>query len=370
MPSDESGPHDTFMGRMTRRLGLWATAALAFTVLAAGAGAEDLVWELETWEVPFDYSSRSRPVRYVPLEKATKKWRICASYPHLKDSYWLSVNYGMVLEAERLGVALKLVEAGGYPNLARQIAQVRECTAEGADILVVGTVSFEGLTPTVQEIAERIPVTAVVNDIADPGISAKAGVSWTIMGSSIGEHLARRHPEGSPPVKIAWFPGPEGSGWVPFVEAGFHKALEQSSAEIVVTKYGDTGREIQLILLEEALEERPDVDYIVGSAVTAEAAVSALRARGLLGQIRILADYFTHAVYRGIKRRRIQAAPTDFPVIQGRLGIEQAVRLLEGKLELIHVGPAIKLVDLDNVDELGTGTSLAPAWFTPRFTVE
>ncbi len=291
-------------------LRLWATAALAFTVLAAGAGAEDLVWELETWEVPFDYSSRSRPVRYVPLEKATKKWRICASYPHLKDSYWLSVNYGMVLEAERLGVALQLVEAGGYPNLARQIAQVRECTAEGADILVVGTVSFEGLTPTVQEIAERIPVTAVVNDIADPGISAKAGVSWTIMGSSIGEHLARRHPEGSPPVKIAWFPGPEGSGWVPFVEAGFHKALEQSSAEIVVTKYGDTGREIQLILLEEALEERPDVDYIVGSAVTAEAAVSALRARGLLGQIRILADYFTHAVHPcGVPRHQAPAHP-------------------------------------------------------------
>ena len=350
------------------------TAALAWLVPVLGSGAQELVWELETWQVPFDYSSRSRPVRYEPLERATRKWRICASYPHLKDSYWLSVNYGMVLEAERLGVALQVVEAGGYPNLARQIAQVKDCIAGGTDILVVGTVSFEGLTPTVLEIAERMPVTAVVNDIADPGISAKIGVSWTIMGSSIGEYLARQHPKGSAPVKVAWFPGPEGSGWVPFVEAGFREALEESSAEIVITKYGDTGREIQLILLEEALEEALEeghgVDYIVGSAVTAEVAVSALRARNLLGRIRILADYFTHSVYRGIKRRRIQAAPTDFPVIQGRLGIEQAVRLLEGKLDLIHVGPAIRLVSLDNVDELGTGTSLAPAWFTPTFIVE
>ena len=294
----------------------------------------------------------------------------CASYPHLKDSYRLSVNYGMVLEAERLGVALQVVEAGGYPNLARQTAQVKGCTAGGTDILVVGTVSFEGLTPTVLEIARRMPVTAVVNDSADPGISAKTGVSWTIMGSSIGEFLARQHPKGLAPVKVAWFPGPEGPGWVPFVETGFREAVLESSAEIVVAKYGDTGREIQLILLEEALEKRPDVDYIVGSAVTAEVAVSALRARGWLGRIRVLADYFTHAVYRGIKRRRIQAAPTDFPVIQGRLGIEQAVRLIEGKLDLVHVGPAIRLVDLDNVDELGTGTSLAPAWFAPRFVVE
>ena len=138
-----------------------------------------------------------------------------------------------------------------------------------------------------------------------------------------------------------------------------------------MTKYGDTGREIQLILLEEALEERPDMDYIVGSAVTAEVAVSALRARGLLGRIRILADYFTHAIYRGIKRLRIQAAPTDFPVIQGRLGIEQAGAAARRQASNSSMrAPAIRLVDLDNVDELGTGTSLAPAWFTPRFIVE
>ena len=370
MLSGESIRCRGIMGSAARVLGLWVTASLAGMAVSFGAGAQDAVWELETWEVPFDYSSPSRPVRYEPLERASKKWRICASYPHLKDSYWLSVNYGMVLEAERLGVSLQVVEAGGYPNLARQTTQIIDCTSEDTDILVVGTVSFEGLTPTVLDIAERIPVTAVVNDIADHGISAKAGVSWTVMGSSIGEYLARQYPRGSAPVKVAWFPGPKGSGWVPFVEAGFRGALEESSVEIVVTKYGDTGREIQLILLEEALEERPDVDYIVGSAVTAEAAVSALRARGLLGRIGILADYFTHAVYRGIKRRRIQAAPTDFPVIQGRLGIEQAVRLLEGKLDLIHAGPAIRLVNLENVDELGTGTSLAPAWFTPTFIVE
>ena len=68
--------------------------------------------------------------------------RSCASYPHLKDSYWLSVNYGMVEEARRLGIALTVVEAGGYPNLARQIEQIKQCTAAGkVDILLVGTIS-------------------------------------------------------------------------------------------------------------------------------------------------------------------------------------------------------------------------------------
>lgn len=356
----------------------WRFLAILVLVLAALCGATgraapaaERTWRLETWSKPFDYRSPSKFIDYVPLEKASRKWRICASYPHLKDSYWLSVNYGMVEEARRLGVALRVVEAGGYPNLQRQITQILDCTADGkADVLVVGTVSYAGLTDTIVDIAKRIPVVAVVNDIADPGVSAKAGVSWITMGRRIGEYLAKLHPKGSPPVKIAWFPGPKKSGWVPFVEEGFLGALANSSAKVVVTKWGDTGKEIQLILIEEALEERPDIDYIIGSAVTAEAAISILRAKGLTGRIKILADYFTHGVYRGIKRGRVLAAPTDFPVLQGRLGIDQAVRLLEGKLKVIHAGPAIVLVDRNNVDRLGPKESLAPALFKPTFVVE
>ena len=342
--------------------------ALLLALMAPGPLQAE-TWRLEAWSTPFDFTSESRVIDYEPLTRASQKWRICASYPHMKDSYWLSVNYGMVTEARRLGVSLQVVEAGGYPNLGRQIEQVKDCS-RNADALALGTVSFEGLTETVLEISERIPVVAIVNDIADPGISAKAAVSWISMGRRIGERLAKSHPAGTPTVRVAWFPGPKESGWVPFVEKGFRDALAGSSAEIVVTKYGDTGKEIQLILIEEALEERSDVDYIVGSAVTAEAAVSVLRARGLTSQIKVLADYYTHAVYRGIKRGRIIAAPTDFPVLQGKLGMDQAVRVLEGSLTVKHAGPFIELVEGSNVDTVGTEGSLAPASFTPTFVVE
>lgn len=343
----------------------WPLPAL---LVAPPAAAE--TWRLETWQRAYDYASDSRIVDYRPLARASRKWRICAAYPHLKDSYWLSVNYGMVEEARRLGVSLRVVEAGGYPNVQRQIEQIRQCTAQGTDVLLLGTVSFDALTPTVLEIARRLPVVAVVNDIADAGISAKTGVSWKSMGRKIGEYLAREHPAGSAPVSIAWFPGPKGSGWVPFVEAGFREALGDSSAQIAISKYGDTGKEIQLILVEEALEEMPGVDYIAGNALTAEAAVGVLRARALTGRIKVLSEYYTHAVYRGLKRGRILAAPTDFPVVQGRLGVEQAVRVLEGKLTIRHAGPAIELVESSNLDSIGTHGSLAPATFAPTFLVE
>ena len=346
-----------------------ALAAAVAHALAAGPLAAE-TWELDAWDPPFRYEARPQSLDYQPLARAERPWRLCASYPHLKDSYWLSVNYGMVQQARQLGVRLEVVEAGGYPNLQRQRQQIEDCVAAGAEALIVGTVSFDGLTDLMLELSQRMPIVAAVNDIADAGIAAKAAVSWTEMGYAIGRYFALRHPAGSAPVKLAWFPGPTGAGWVRFVEDGFAEGLTGSTAEIVVTKFGDTGTEIQLILIEEALEEHPEIDYIVGSAVTAEAAVSVLRARGLTGRIRVLADYFTHGVYRGIKRGKILAAPTDSPVMQGRLAIDQAVRLLEGSLTVRHAGPRIVVMDQETIEGLALEHSLAPASFNPTFVVE
>ncbi len=345
-----------------------ATQVLTWLWLAAPAAAE--TWALQAPKVPFDYSSPSQAITYQPLTKAAKPWHLCVSYPHLKDAYWLSVNYGMALEAARLGVSFSLVEAGGYPNLARQIDQIKACVAGGADALILGTVSFDGLTPTVTEIARQVPVIAAVNDIADAGISAKSGVSWREMGAAAGQLIARLHPKGSPPVRLAWFPGTKGAGWVRFVEDGFRSALSDSSAQIVVVKYGDTGREIQVNLVEEVLDTNPDIDYLVGSGPMAEAAVSILRERGLSGKIGIVSDYMTPAVFRGIKRGKILGAPDDFPILQGQLAVEQAVRAIEGSLTLRHAGPRIEIVTPENIDAIGPGGTLAPASFIPVFDLQ
>lgn len=329
--------------------------------------AKSSPWQVQVPLAPFDYEGPSEIVTYMPLETARQNWSLCVAYPHLKDAYWLSVNHGMVEEARRLGVSFKLVEAGGYPNLERQRQQVTECVAEGVDALILGTVTYDALTDTVVQIAREIPVIAAVNDIADAGVTAKIGVSWVEMGAAAGRVIAQRHPKGSAPVKVAWFPGPEGAGWVQFVERGFHTAIAGSSAEIAVTKYGDTGRKEQVLLVEQALKDVPDLDYIVGSAPTAEAAVSLLRTYGLEERVQIVSDYMTHAVYRGIYRQKILAAPTDFPVLQGRLAVEFAVRAIEGNLVHRQAGPVIFPVVEGKITEDQLSETLAPASFIPVF---
>lgn len=341
---------------------------IAFLFPALPSSAE--TWSLTVSDSLADDGAVTQVTDYTPLPPGNRPWEFCISYPHLKDAYWLSVNYGMVEEARRLGVGFRLVEAGGYPNLERQIGQIKDCVAEGADALILGAVSYDGLTPTITGIAERIPVIATVNDVAPEGIAAKALVSWYNMGAAAGKELATRHPAGSAPVRIGWFPGPRGAGWVDFVDRGFRDAIKNSSARIVAVKYGDTGREIQVTLVEEMLEQQSGIDYLVGSAAMAEAAISILRAHGLQDRIRILSDYMSHPVSRGIRRGRILAAPSDFPVMQGRLAIELAVRAVEGKLLYRRAGPAIEIFTADTIRTIGMEGSLAPPSFIPVFEFE
>jgi len=355
----------------SRRPGHFAIAFIPVLIACSAISrADDASWAAQRWAEAYNYSSASTPIEYRRAAPPTKVWNLCISYPHLKDAYWLNVNYGMVEEAIELGVNFTLVDAGGYPNIERQREQIIECTGLGTDALIIGVVTYEGLTEDIVRIAERMPVLATVNDISDEGIIAKSGVSWTEMGRVAGEYLVRRHPPAASPAKVAWFPGPAGAGWVRFIEQGFESGIANSNIEVVVTKWGDTGKEIQRTLVQEALESHPDIDYIVGNALTAEAAISILRREHLDQQIGVIATYLTPAVYRGIRRGRILAAPTDSPVLQGRISINQAVNILEGRPFLKHVGPAIRMIDADNYQSELISESLAPSTFLPSFVVK
>ena len=359
---------------MTKHFKITAAAAAGALLIAGAGSAMAQNWypyEIEVWDPPFDSSSPRTTVEYAPVAKAEKAWDICVSFPHMKDAYWLAVNYGVVAESERLGVKMQLVEAGGYTNLAKQVSQIEDCVARGTDAVVIGAISSDGLNNLVKEIRGKgIPVIDVINGMSSADLSAKSLVSFGEMGYKAGEYIAKMHPKGSGKVKVAWFPGPPGAGWVEAGNQGFVEAVADSDIEIVDTKYGDTGKEIQLKLVEDTLEAYPDINYIAGTSPTTEAAVQLLRDRGLSDQIKVISYYFTPGVHQNIKRGRVLAAPTDSAVIQGRVAIDQAVRILEGKHYLKHAGPALYVIDKSNIETFHYESSLAPADFKPTFNVD
>jgi protein TorT len=349
-----------------------AATAVALSLGWGTARATDwFPYKAEQVTPPFAADGKVSPVEYVPLPKASKKWEICVSFPHMKDAYWLGVDYGVVEESKRLGVKMQLVEAGGYTNLNKQISQIEDCVARGANAVVIGAISADGMNNLVKSIAaKKIPVIDVINGINSPEISAKSLVSFYTMGHSTGEYLAKLHPAGGKPAKVGWFPGPAGAGWVEAANKGFLDAVKGSALQVLDPKYGDTGKEAQSKLVEDVLQGNPDLAYVAGTAVTAEAAEGIVRARGLDKKVKIMAFYMTPGVYEGIEKGRIMGAPADSMVIQGRIAIDQAVRLLEGKEVIKHVGPKIFVVDTANIKTVQHDSILPPVSFKPQFEVK
>lgn len=348
-----------------------ATAIGLAMPVASQAGEAWYPYKAEAVNPAFAKDGKAEAVTYEPLEKAAKPWKVCVSFPHMKDAYWLGVNYGVADEAKRLGVAMNLVEAGGYTELSKQISQLEDCVAAGAQAVIVGAISFDGLNNVISEIAKKgVPVIDLVNGVSSGDISAKSLVSFRTMGYETGAYLAKKHPAGSPKVKVGWFPGPAGAGWVEAAHAGFMEAVKGSALEILEPRFGDTGKETQLKLVEDVLQATPDVRYIAGTAVTAEAAQGLIRERGLKGKVDLLAFYMTPGIYSGIKRGFVMAAPADSMVIQGRIAMDQAVRLLEGKSLTKHVGPKIFVVDGTTLGSVQRENILPPKGFKPVFAVK
>src|SRR2546422_6841692 len=177
--------------RSHRRGFTWLAVMALVLILGAVATAQEKQWwpfPVEDRDPPFNMEGKKIKKTYVPLlEKAAKKWNVCVSFPHMKDAYWIAVDYGVVAESRRLGVKMQLVEAGGYTNLAKQISQIEDCVAQGANAVIIGAISETGLNKLIDEITGKgIPVIDVINGANSPKLAAKSLVSFSEMGYQAG----------------------------------------------------------------------------------------------------------------------------------------------------------------------------------------
>jgi protein TorT len=344
---------------------------LAFPLGSQARAAE--AWfplEVDVWTPPFNTERKTERRTYAALERVSRKWNVCVAIPHLKDAYWLAVNYGLIAEARRLNIRMTVYEAGGYARLDRQREQIVECMDEPADALIVSAVSADGLNDLVERYAAKgRPVIDLINGITSPSITARAAADFAEMARLTGDYLRRMVAGPGHPVRIAWFPGPEGAGWSKAGDAGLRASLVGTNIEIAAVGWGDTALASQTRLVSAALTAHPDLAFIVGTSVTAEAAIQEIRRQRKEGQVRVLAYYFSPSVHRAIARDSVVAAPSDVPTLQARLSVDLAVRSLE-KLPLTrHLAAPIQMLDAASLSSADLSASLAPGGFRAILTV-
>jgi protein TorT len=189
------------------------------------------------------------------------------------------------------------------------------------------------------------------------------------MGFAAGRYLVESAAGGQESPTVLWLPGPEGAGWVADADRGFREALAGSGVRIVETLHGDTGSSIQRALIEGVLDRGDVPDFIVGTAVSAEAAADVLRRRGLSERVGVIAFYYGPGIHRAIRRGSVLAAPSDQTALQSRLAIDVMVRELEGLDPPRHLAPRVLVVDREGLATFDATTTLAPRGFRPVLSI-
>lgn len=298
---------------------------------------------------------------------------IAVLFPHLKDPFWVAVNYGIWHEAKRLGVGIHLQHAGGYRNLGKQVKQLESVLAnDSIDGVIIGAVQYKKrkLEDIYQKFHQKgIPIVSVINDSYTPTIQAKAVVSWRDLGFQAGKYLVEH--SGEKKIKVAVFPGPKGSGWAPDSYDGFLQAIEESGSkhriEIMKPIWGDTGDKAQRHQVNFILKRNENIDYIVGNALAAAAAVT----QGPNGEpagidkyqqshpgLQVISTYIIQGVYDLIEQKKILASSTDLMKDQGIMAVDMMVRILNGEIPgsrgisfPFRSGPIVPIITQSNIHQ-------------------
>jgi protein TorT len=337
---------------------------------SASSGTE---WSAPSINTQLDGSTAKATYTPIATDKITKKWKICVLFPHMKDSYWAATNYGTLLEAQRDKVSYQMFEAGGYDNLAKQVSQMQDCITQSYDAIILGAISSKGLCAQIASaLSKSIPVVDFINGVNCPD-SAKnpkfshALVSFHDLAVTTANYL-KGHTSGRKSV-VGFFPGPEGAGWSDAAVLGFNEALKGTDVKIAVTRRGDTGKDVQLNLIDDALKAYPDITDVVGVDIAGEAAVVAVRNANKQGKVNIYAFDLIPPVFDAIVSGDAVGSPTDFTSIQGRMAVDQAVRVLEGQtLPAPTSGPIPQMMTKDNAKSVPYNEMFAPKDFKATYS--
>lgn len=293
--------------------------------------------------------------------KPKKMYQISVLLPHFEDEYWLAANYGIINYAKELGVKIKLYSVGGYIELGNQKKQLQLLEKDDkVDGIILASLDDKKFNSDVASIVNSgKPVVELVNDITEPKISAKSMVSYYDMGYKAGEAVIED--AAGKNIKIAFFPGPEGSGWASDTFYGFKNAIsnlkkENQKIDISGPYYGDTRPKVQLLHVVSVLKKNNDYDYVVGCApAVIEAEKFIAKNKKEFKNTKIVSTYITGEVYDLIDKGTVLASPSDQTIVQCRMSLDMIVRTLNGESPgidfPIQSGPDILVICKKNISQ-------------------
>lgn len=296
------------------------------------------------------------------------KITIGAALPELQGSFWISMSYGITDEAEKLGVELVSLNAGGYDQIQKQVQQIENLVQKKVDVMLVGATNAPGVKNAVENaIKAGIPVIGI-SSLPEPKdkLLTAIGADHYTMGVLQAQCLAK---EMGGKGEVAIMAGPPGVSWAVERVKGFKDTLAKESPEIkiVAEKATATGRAEGLKLMEDWLQANPNIGGVYSAVDDLGAgAVDALKSANKAGTVKVSSSNLSPIGEEYLRQGFLQCESIQQIVLQGREAVRQAVNHKTGKPVTAFVKTPVLLITKENIDSQDYTDIKAPKDYKPR----
>ncbi len=273
--------------------------------------------------------------------------RIGLSISTLNNPFFVTLRNGAQDAAKKEGV--ELVVADAQNDAATQQDDVQNFVTQQMDAILVNPVDSESIVPAVQAANQAdIPVIALDRGASGGEIATLIASDNVEGGRLAGEELVRL--VGSGPV--AQLEGIPGASPTRDRGQGFEEAINaQEAVELVASQTANFDRAEGLNVTENILQSNPEIKGIF--AQNDEMALGAVRALGDQAgtDVKIVGFDAIEDALNAIQSGKMNATVAQQPDRIGSLGVENAMKVIDGESVPENIPVEVKLVTKENVSE-------------------
>jgi len=287
------------------------------------------------------------------------------STPNISMGFWVSMYYGVKAEAAKEGVKFISLDAGGYNHIGKQTNQIRNLMERKVSVLMVGATNAQGVAPVVRFALNRgFPVVGMSSLPAVNGMQITVGADHFQMGVLQATAMAKKL---GGKGEVGMMNGPAGASWAVERRKGFLSYMEkQPNIKIIVNQWTDCNKVQGVNLMQDWLTRYPKLSGVYTACNDlAMGAADVVKGVGRTGQIVITTSNLSPVGESYIEDGEIYANASQQIVLQGRLAVVNAVKMLLGQPYKKHIVTAPILVTQENIKTLDLSQVSAPSGFNP-----
>jgi len=286
--------------------------------------------------------------------KPARRYRIGVLFPFLASPFWVNEAYGVIDQANKLGVDVVWLSADGYDNIDKQNSQMEDLVARGADAILIAATSSTGTGPTVDRaVAAGVPVFAHVTSSISRNVSSAILDDDLAIGRMQADYMGRALQGRG---YVAMLSGPAAAEWSTLRAKGFKEIMAQKfpGIRIVAERFGIPDRADAQRLTEDLLTANKRLDglFTVADGM-AMGAVDALRQADRLDRTTVTTASFSRETVPHLRAGDIDLNVDENPVLIGRVAINTVVRALNGTpvpRTIFVPNPPITAATLERID--------------------